>query len=696
MKFSWPALRVAALMLLCPSIAAASGTRLWELAGFEELQKGELKGTVLSSVGEVQLGLTAEKGELPEGVGAVWSAARSGVGDLYLGTGYDGKIFRVKNRKATHVADTGQLVVTAMTFDKKGDLFVAALPDSVIWRIRSPKRIASGKPVTAEKWATLPEDTEHVWTLTFSADGRTLFVGTGPEGKIFAVGPDAKPKLYLDTEEEHILSSVLDAKGRLTVGTSPSAVIFRIDGPGRSTALADFDDVEVKALATYKDRIYAAVNDFKTPPSVPKKSTSTSNSESSSSTSKTEKTAVGDGALYRIDADGRQEKLWSEKKEHIVSLAAASTGTVFVGLGVDGKVISVDEKREVRHELDLEERQVMVLLADKTLTFAGCGDSGAMYDVGSARNAEAVYLTPLLDSEVVSEWGRLSWFADGKLKLQARSGNTVTPDTAWSDWSKPLAQKDIIPSPPGRYLQFRLSWADDAKAVFTSLQAAMKSANQRALITEFDSGSQFPKPAGSADDTVSDRIAEAKPDPKIDPELSLSWKVKNPDGDDMRYRLWYRKMGEKLWRPMFREDQVLTALRFTWKTDAVPEGFYQIKLTADDSRANADRDVTEDTYVSPPVLVDNQPPTIRKLRIQNGTVSGIAADSFSDIGAIEYSADNGPWSPVMCLDRIFDEPEEAFSFSLPSDLGPGPHAIAVRAYDRGGNTGVGELLIELK
>ena len=50
----------------------------------------------------------------------------------------------------------------------------------------------------------------------------------------------------------------------------------------------------------------------------------------------------------------------------------------------------------------------------------------------------------------------------------------------------------------------------------------------------------------------------------------------------------------------------------------------------------------------------------------------------------------------MCLDRIFDESKEAFSFVLPADLGPGPHAVAVRAYDRGGNTGVGELFIELK
>ena len=265
-----------ALLLLLPSTSHAGGSRIWELAGFEELQKGELNGTVLSSAGDVRIGLTAEKAELPEeGVGAVWSAARNRKGERFVGTGYDGRIYRIKNRKAVLKAETGQLVITAMVFDKNGALYAASLPDPIIWRVSAADLKKGGdKPAAAKKWATLPEGTEHVWSLVFSPDGRTLYAGTGPEGKIFAVDKNGKPELFLDSEEEHILSMTTDSEGRLLAGTSPSAVLFRVTAPGRALAVADFDSVEVKAVVTQGDDIYVAVNNFKSPPLIPSKSKS--------------------------------------------------------------------------------------------------------------------------------------------------------------------------------------------------------------------------------------------------------------------------------------------------------------------------------------------------------------------------------------------------------------------------------------
>ena len=32
--------------------------------------------------------------------------------------------------------------------------------------------------------------------------------------------------------------------------------------------------------------------------------------------------------------------------------------------------------------------------------------------------------------------------------------------------------------------------------------------------------------------------------------LKLRWKVENPDGDDLIYRLWFRQEGETVWRPL--------------------------------------------------------------------------------------------------------------------------------------------------
>jgi len=78
-----------AAALSAPGPAPAGGTRIWELAGFEELDLGEPEQTSISSRGEVALGLKPRAIEL-DAVGLVWSAA-AGAGDtVYLGTGYFG------------------------------------------------------------------------------------------------------------------------------------------------------------------------------------------------------------------------------------------------------------------------------------------------------------------------------------------------------------------------------------------------------------------------------------------------------------------------------------------------------------------------------------------------------------------------------------------------------------------------------
>ncbi len=685
-----------------PTASAAGGTRIWELAGFNEFDRGEADGTQLSSLGEVSLGKRPRKLDF-EDVALVWCAARDRAGRIYLGTGYDGKIYRVDGSKVVEIATTGQLVITALAFDEKGDLYVGGLPEPVISKIKAPAKIAPKKPVEAAKWVTLPGDTKHIWAMTFDTNGRTLYVGTGPEGKLFAVGRDKKAAVYLDTEEEHILSLLYREPGRILAGTSPGALLLEVSGPGRASALADFNATEVKVIAAMGDDLFAAVNKFKKPPSVPRKSSKTDKESSSkggiSSRSKKKSSRdTGDGEIYRFDAEGNIERIWEKKKGHVVSLALAKGWVVYAGLGTEGKVISVDKDRLARVELDLDERQVMALLAAAELDFAATGDAGAAYSIARARPADAVYLTPPLDAKRISRWGRLGWFASGKLKVQTRSGNTAIPDVNWSDWSGPVALGSELKSPAARYLQLRFSWAGDKGATLVSAELTYRPQNQRAVITEFDPDSPFPvrkKKAKKGEGEVSTRTIVARPTSKNGAELDLSWKVSNPDQDTLRYHLFYRAMGRKKWRPITREDKVHKSKRFTWETISVPEGRYQIRLVADDSPSNDPREVLEDQFISVPVLVDNHQPSVKKISHKTRQIRGEAVDSFSAVSGLEFSIDNGPWMPISSKDGILDERKEAFEFPLPDDLDSGPHSVAVRAWDRAGNIGIAELHIEL-
>ncbi len=697
MKLAPACLLVMAAMFL-PFWTQAGGTRVWEVAGFKELDKGKLDGTQAASRGEVRLGHRSKKLGL-EDVGLVWSAVRDTRGKIYLGTGYDGRIYRVDGSKISLIATTDQLVVTALAINKKGDLYIATLPDSTIWRVKGAYKAGGKKPAKAEKWVTLPPENKHVWSLAFSGDQRMLFAGTGPEGKLFAIGRDGKANVFADTEEEHILSLGVDTKGRIFAGTSPHAKLLRVDGPGRVTALGEFNATEVKAIAPYKDEILVAVNTFKKPPAVPAKSKK-SNAASGPKTSllsKKSKNDLGDGHLYRVAADGQREALWNKKKAHVVSMAVAENGTVFAGLGVGGKVISVDPERVVRTVLDLDEREVMALIAKKDIVFATTGDAGAAYAISPARAADAVYLTPVLDAGTVSEWGYLKWLARGKLNVQSRSGNTTKPDTSWSDWSKATKKSALVISPAARYVQLRFSWARDRNAILVSSELAYRPLNRRAVITAFDPGSPFPKSKNGDkgnDAQVSKRTVSARVSGRNLSQLKFDWKVDNPDKDTLRFRLWYRAVGQDLWRPITEKNEFLTKKEYNWNMESVPEGHYQIRLVADDSPDNDPAQVLSDEHLSVPVLVDNHQPVVERLTYKKGVVSGVAKDGFSEISGFEFQVDTGPWIPVFSKDGVFDELEEEFQFALPAEVDSGPHAVGVRAFDRAGNMGTGEILVE--
>jgi hypothetical protein len=694
------ALAAAAALLASGPGSRAGVTRIWEVAGFDELDKGEARDTRISNRGEVTLGSRAAKIEIGE-VGLVWSAARGEDGAVYLGTGYDGRIFRIDGGKAVEIATTGQVVVTALALDGKGDLLAATLPDAVIWKVAKPAEAKAGAPVAAAKFATLPAEAKHVWALAFDGARRTLYAGTGPNGQIYAIGGDGKPAVYLDTEEEHVLALADAGNGRLLAGTSPGALVLEVTGPGRSTARVDFDATEVRALALRGDTVVAAVNKFSSPPPLPAKPP-TPPPGGPAPPAPNRAARLGDGAIVFLHASGQEERVFERAKAHVNALAVDESGVVYAGLAAEGKIVSVDGGRVTHTALDLEERQVLCLLAGKRLDLAGTGDAGAVYAVQETRPAEAMYFSPPLDAESKARFGALRWFGDGKLLVKARCGDTLTPDKSWSDWSADLADGARVPCGPSRYLQLRFSWKNDARAALRAFELTYQQANLRAVITELDPGSPFPAGKGrpgSADagPQASTRSIAARPAAKNPAKLELTWKVDNPDNDDLRYRLYYRAVGEQLWRPILREDEPLTKVtKYTWETDGVPAGRYEIRLAADDSPANDSRDVLSDERISVPVLVDNHQPQVVALAFKGGDISGRAVDASSAIAAIEMSVDGGEWWPVRAGDGMLDSRDEAFSAPLPDDLEPGPHAAAVRAYDRAGNAGTAEIHFETR
>src|SRR5438132_10627495 len=105
----------------------------------------------------------------------IWSTAVDGAGNVYLGTGHDGKIFRITpDGKGALLNKVSELDVTALVVGRDGVLYAGTSPDGKVYRIA-----ADGK---SEVYFDPHE--KYIWSLAMWADG-SLAVGTGDKGKLY-------------------------------------------------------------------------------------------------------------------------------------------------------------------------------------------------------------------------------------------------------------------------------------------------------------------------------------------------------------------------------------------------------------------------------------------------------------------------------------------------------------------------------
>jgi hypothetical protein len=681
------ALFSALVSVLVVGPAGAVATRSFELDDAASLAAGELERTAVHSDGRVTTGVELRRIGMPEEVALAWSSVRAADGAIYVGTGNEGRVYRLRGDALDPFAQTGQLLVSALALGEGGVLYAGTLPEGRIYAI---------DPSGATRELARPDAAEHVWALVWDARRRVLFAATGPEGRVYAIAPSGDVEVWWDSPASHVMSLALASDGALYAGTSDDAVVVRVSAPGRAEVVYDFPGNEITSIAWRDGRLAVAANEFPDPPAITGSSATTKHSAGAA---RPARPRPGKARVWTVEQGGRAERVWSQEEGHATQVQIAQDGTIYAAIGHEGRVVRIARDRTSAVWIDVDERQVLSMDLTSSDPYLTTGDGAAIYRVTGERPQAAIWQSKVLDADFSARWGQLSWRGTGQIEFQTRSGNTERPDGTWSEWSSGLTSAGPIRSPSARFLQIRALFARDPDATIRAVTAYYLPQNQRAVVTEIGTKARGTKRGTTTTTTTTattTATASSDPDaiPAPTPMLGLTWKVDNPDSDRVRYRIRYREESQTRWRDILREHETLSATEYTWNTSAIPDGWYVIQVEASDELGNPAGLALRSTFDSEPMLVDNHAPVIEPLGASGARVTGRAVDTVGPIARLEIAVDGGEWEIFFPEDDLLDTRDERFALDL-AGRGAGSHLVAVRATDAAGNVGSAEIEINV-
>ncbi len=668
-------------LVLAAAQAPAVGTRRFTLDSGDDFKGGDLKGVAVDSVGRVHAGFNLGSVPVQQGT-SIWSLLPLADGSVLLGTGNEGKLLSYKGGKVSLLAETKSLVVTSLAEAWGGAVVLGTMPDGKVMKW-------SGGKLT--DLATL-KGAEHVWQVAFDKKSNAIFAATGPEGKLFRIDQNGTAQVYFDAEEQHLMSVAVAADGTVYAGASDKAKLYKITGPGRASVLYDFGRTEVRGIAIgKKGEVYAIANEISSGTYAP--SHQGRGVPMEAGPTQPAPKIKGKGTLYEFATDGTPDQLLDDKDEHYTSLAVGDDGRPYVGTGVEGRVYTVDDAHNAVLVADTDERQVGALVLSGKQQYVASSNPAVLHPVRGVGGADAVWTSKVFDAGIRARFGRMSWVSTGTLELSTRTGNTKDPDDTWSAWSKAMTAPGVVGSPAGRFLQVRARWSQSKDAVLSEVVVPFLTDNLRAVVTEIDVSSAAAKKGTTKTGGVH---GSGGPITKTnDTKVNLTWKVDNPDDDQLRYRIEYRMLGTERWFSALKPGEKLTKPSYTWSTADLPEGRYRVRVSASDEISNPPDRVKKHELESGVVLVDNTPPTVQGLKAVGRHIVGTAIDGVGPIKRIEIAvAGTDDWTPFYPKDGIFDEQREEFDADV-STLSPaGTALLSVRVYDKADNFVVANVLLK--
>ena len=694
-----------AIILIHASLASAVTTSLWEQHQRTDFEAGKIKNISVSSQGDASLSMKID-GFSKVDEAQVWALAEDSEGNIYAGTGNEGKIYKISADGKTMdlYYDSPEVQIYSLVIDADDNLYAGTGPDGLIYKITD----ASTPPTTL-----LSKGDKYVWGMHLDDDGN-LYAVTGDEGKVYKITPDGESNVLFDAEEKNLVSLVATDDGGFYVGSSGNGIIYKISGDGAANVVYQAKEKDVRNLVMdSKGNVYASLIT-----SVPQdRSSRATSSRPSRGPSVPAPQAPGSGPpkenksfIYKLHPDGTVALVWSSPEPLISSILLEEMEDkvkLLVGTGSDGKLYRVDTKTGDFEVIGKSSSKDIVGIlktnnSDDMKTILAAGNPGKLFALTSTHVEEGTIESSVHDAQSLSRWGKLSWEADieegTSITFATRTGNTRKPDDTWNKWSDELTTPEgsQIPNADAQYIQWRAKFTTTdpeksptlKKVILASAQTNVEPRFTSISVGSGRSSSSARPSSGPSSSSSSSRSSSAAASPK---KWKVEWKVEDANKDTLQYTVHYKAVSEENWQLLKKE---LSSSSYDWDITAIADGKYHIKVVATDKLSNPVGWEKSTEKVSDPFTIDNTDPNVGDINVEvngNGTfkITCDVSDMMNTVQKAVYKIDNDEqWKVIFPDDGIFDSKEETLLLET-GKLPEGAHSITIRVTDKAQNTSTG-------
>src|SRR6185503_9322532 len=158
-------------------------------------------------------------------------------------------------------------------------------------------------------------------------------------------------------------------------------------------------------------------------------------------------TRAARGAVYRVAPDGQWEQLWESRDDLPYDIVTDNEGRIIIATGNKGKIYRLDgDPLKPTLLARASAQQVTALYKDaRGAVYYATANPGKLYRLTSGLAPQGTYISDVQDAKMVASWGAITWRetaaaaaaagSAGRIEVSTRSGNSETPDEAWSPWS---------------------------------------------------------------------------------------------------------------------------------------------------------------------------------------------------------------------------------------------------------------------